>query len=118
MHLLSRFDHALNAALRAPQARHSGVGVYEADHAWILRTDLAGFSSDDLSLHFENEMLSLTAERQNEEHAFHSRIERSFRAPDQIDPEGISARLENGVLEITLPKLDPGTSGPLEIKVD
>ena len=116
--LFAGFDHLFERSQRHPLRPADKVGVYEADHAWILRTDLPGFSREDLSLHFEEGVLSLSAERENEEHAFQSRTERTFRTPEHVDPDRISARLEDGVLEITLPKLNPGTRGPLEIKID
>lgn len=116
--LLAGFDHLFDRSLRQPLRPADKVGVYEADHAWILRTDLPGFSREDLSLRFEKGVLSLRAERENEEHAFHSRTERTFRTPEHVDPDEISARLEDGVLEVTLPKLNPGNNGPLEIKID
>ena len=46
------------------------------------------------------------------------RVERSFRTPEHVNPEAISARLEHGVLEIVLPKTTPETPDRLEIKID
>lgn len=118
--LLSEFDQFFNRAFQRPLSvnRESNpVGVYEADQAWLLRTDLPGFSKKDVTLRLEDGVLYLTAEREEAEHGFQSRIERTFRTPDNIDPNGITARLEDGVLAITLPKVTPDLPENLSIEV-
>ena len=37
---------------------------------------------------------------------------------EEVDEEAISAKLENGLLEITLPKKREDQAGPFEIKVN
>lgn len=120
--LLSEFDHLFNRAFNRPvflEDRNTGgaIGVYEADAAWHLRTDLPGFTKEDVELRLEDGVLHLAAERKDSKHPFHSRIERTFRVPDHIDPAGITARLENGILELTLPKLGPKAPDSLRIEV-
>ncbi|MFP6859298.1 MAG: Hsp20/alpha crystallin family protein [Roseibacillus sp.] len=121
--LLSEFDQLFSRAFNRPvflgEERNTGgaIGAYEADAAWHLRTDLPGFTKEDVELRLEDGVLHLAAERKDSEHPFHSRIERTFRVPDHIDPAGITARLENGILELTLPKLEPKAPDSLRIEV-
>ena len=118
---LSEFDQFFDRAFGRPlfANREANLGVYEADDAWHLRTDLPGFTKEQIKLRFEDGLLTLTAEREeNENHPFQSRVERSFRTPEHVNPEAISARLEHGVLEIVLPKVTPETPDRLEIKID
>jgi HSP20 family protein len=96
----------------------SGVGIFETDTAWIIQTDLPGFCKEDVYLSFHKGNLRLAAERKNPAHAFQSRIERSFQVTKELDEANISATLENGLLEITLPKPTTEISGPVEITVN
>ena len=119
--LLSEFDQFFDRAFRRPlhAGRQSNLGVYEADDAWHLRTDLPGFTKEELNLTFDKGVLFLVAERkEGDNHPFQSRIERTFRTPKNVNPEGITARLEAGVLEMILPKVAPETPERLEIKID
>lgn len=109
--LLSEFDHFFSRAFSQPlvpasRREHSAVGIYEAESAWFLRTDLPGFEKSEVTLKFEDGGLHLRAERDENTHPFVSRIERTFKVPENIDPTAISANLKDGVLEITLPKVE------------
>lgn len=125
--VLSEFDHLFNRAFSRsfiPGATRSGesFSVFEADDAWRLRTDLPGFQKDDVNLRLQDGVLHLTAEvaekgGDQDYAAFRSNVARSFRLPDNIDVSAIGARLENGVLEITLPKAEIENPEPLQIEV-
>lgn len=121
--LLTEFDHFFNRAFKrslVPLARreNSTVGVYEADHAWFLRTDLPGFKKSEISLKFEDGVLRVRAEREESNHPFQGPVERHLRVPENIDPGNITARLSEGVLEITLPKLETENAGGLNIEIN
>ena len=65
--LLPDFDHITNHAFKrslGPLARRepSTLGIYEADHACLLRTDLPGFKNSKVSLKFEEGVLRVRAE--------------------------------------------------------
>jgi HSP20 family molecular chaperone IbpA len=57
-------------------------------------------------------------ERDNPTDAFPSKFERSFQVAKELDVAHVSASLENGLLEITIPKPTVETNGPIEIKVN
>ena len=92
-------------------------GVFESDDAWLLRTDLPGFRKEDVSLRLEDGVLHLAANRE-EDQVFHTNVERKFRLPDNINTGEIVARLEDGVLEISLPKLEPDQPETLNIEIN
>ena len=89
----------------------------ETSTAWIFQTDLPGFSKEDVSLSFQKGTLRLVAERDNPTNAFQSRVERCFEVTKELDTEHISATLDNGLLEITLPKPTAEADGPIEITI-
>lgn len=91
--------------------------VYEdkANHAYHVSIDLPGVKANNMTLTVEEngQVLRLTATR-NRIVGFHNedkqgeapqnKIERRFALGSDVDADNISARLENGVLEITVPK--------------
>jgi HSP20 family protein len=79
---------------------------HESGSAWILRLDLPGFSKPDIALAVTARVLSLTAEAQPEQ-PFGGKFERQWNLGDDIETTAISAKLEHGVLELTLPKRSP-----------
>jgi HSP20 family protein len=92
-----------------------GVDVREVGDNLIVEAELPGFTKEQVDLTLENGLLTITAER-NEEPAKpeagnylikerrYTRFQRSFSLPPTIDPNTVDAKLENGVLSVTLTK--------------
>ena len=130
MHLYPRYHTPLNVlselhrALQTSPRDHyrndasHGVRIVETDAAWVLQTDLPGFSKKDVSVSFQKGTLRLVGERDNPTDAFPSKFERSFQVAKELDVAHVSASLENGLLEITIPKPTAETNAPIEIKVN
>lgn len=93
-----------------------GVDVREdGDHIYV-EAELPGFSKKDVDITLENQTLTITAER-NSEHKEgekkgdyllrerrYARFQRSFTLPPTVDEQTVNARLNDGVLTITLNK--------------
>ncbi len=90
------------------------VDIKEDSNCFTITADLPGISPREIDIHAENGMLTIQGERESEkkeEKQGYKRIERSygnffrrFTLPDTADTDQISARGENGVLTITIPK--------------
>ncbi len=93
-----------------------GVDVREdQDHIYV-EAELPGFSKEDVDITLENQTLTISAERKadREETARkgeyllrerrYSRFQRSFTLPPTVNDQSVNAKLENGVLTITLNK--------------
>ncbi|MGH7508921.1 MAG: Hsp20/alpha crystallin family protein [Gemmatimonadales bacterium] len=90
-----------------------------------IAMELPGVDPDDVGLSLENNVLTIRgekkqrAEERNERvHRFertYGTFERTFVLPNTLDPEGIDARYENGVLFVTVPKAE--RAKPREIPV-
>ena len=90
------------------------VDVLEKDGNLILRAELAGLTEKEIDLKLEGNTLTLKGERKmdNEDkksnyhrvESFYGSFTRSFRLPETVDMEKISAEYKNGVLTITLPQ--------------
>jgi HSP20 family protein len=87
----------------------------DADHIYV-DADLPGYKKDDIDITLENQTLTITAVRSNEEkqndgkgqlllhERRYSRFQRSFTLPPTIDEQSVQAKLNDGVLSITLNK--------------
>lgn len=93
-----------------------GVDVREdADHIYV-DAELPGFRKDDVDITMENQTLTINAVRkENKEQGKtdgdwllrerrYSRFLRSFNLPPTVDEQSVNAKLQDGVLTITLSK--------------
>lgn len=90
------------------------VDIKEEQNRYVILADVPGIDPKSIAVTMENGVLILRGERKQEseeERAGYRRVERvrgsfyrRFTLPDSVDPEGITARGDNGVLEIVIPK--------------
>lgn len=90
------------------------VDITEENGQYVLRADVPGVDAKDIDITVENDTLTIKGERANEsndEQDGYKRIERvhgsfyrRFSLPDVADGERISAKSNNGVLEVIIPK--------------
>lgn len=88
------------------------VDICETDGEVILVADLPGVAKNDLQLDIDEAELTIRGdlEEQNRggeklvDECVHGEYRRTFTLGDTIDKEKITAKLENGVLTLTLPK--------------
>jgi HSP20 family protein len=122
------FDTALNRFFGGREvAQHSngggwapyGVDVREdGDHLYV-EAELPGFKKDEVDITLENQTLTIAAERKSEttdgddggakgewllRERRYSRFLRSFTLPPTVDDQKVDAKLNDGVLTITLNK--------------
>jgi HSP20 family protein len=90
------------------------LDVWETPNEVVYAFDLPGIPEDQIALEVKDETLTVSAERQKvdetNENGFY-RFERRYGTftrgvglPQGVDPDAISARYENGVLEVRVPK--------------
>ena len=90
---------------------------HESNDAWILRLDLPGFTKGDLTLTVTDRVLQLVAETPADR-PFGGKVERQWRLGDDVNVTAIEARLENGVLELKLPKTPEADRQPVNIQIN
>jgi HSP20 family protein len=101
------------------------VDLVEADDHYVLKADLPGLSEDDVSIEVQDGTLTISGERKAEHETREQgwyRIERSFGSfnrsltlPEGVDPDGISAKFDRGVLEVRIPK--PAERKPRRVQI-
>jgi HSP20 family protein len=102
------------------------MDVVENDDTLTIRMDLPGLSPDDVNIEIDDDVLTISAEREapaeDEQERYYHRervygaFKRSLRLPDTLDADGAEATFNNGVLSLVLPKR-PETQ-PRKIKVE
>jgi len=104
------------------------VDVADIGDELVVTADLPGFREEDIDLRADEESVTLSAESETEavdEDANYHRKERRHQSvnrrvplPGAVDAAAASASYTNGVLTVTLPKLDPDAPGGHEIDVE
>lgn len=108
-------DEVFRDLFPAPKVRPTrrAFTVNESDESFSLKAALPGLSPEDLSLEVSDGRLKLSATRSSEvPEGFRAirrergtlSFERSIKLGPKVDPEGIEAAFENGILTVTLPK--------------
>jgi len=92
------------------------VDVSETETAIVVRAELPGLSQNDIELSLKNNVLTLKGEKKQEtkkeDESFHrteccfGSFTRSFSLPATVKQDNIQAKFKDGVLEITLPKVE------------
>jgi HSP20 family protein len=74
-----------------------GVEISRKDNGYLVEIPVPGFSPDQIEVTVQDDtvMISGSSERRN--------FTRQIVLPDEIDPENISATVENGMLRLQLP---------------
>ena len=85
---------------------------------------LAGLKKEDITIDIERDMLMIKAERKevkdlkyNRKETYFGKYERSFKLPDNVDKENISASLNDGVLNVVIPKLEDAKLSKRKIEI-
>ena len=102
------------------------VDINENGHELVVKADLPGIDPKDLDVRVENNVLSIRCERKFEKKVDQDnylRVERtygsfsrSFSLANTVNPEGIKADYQNGVLTLVVPKREEAK--PKQIKVN
>ena len=98
------------------QATHwmPAVDVIEEDDHYLLKADLPGVDAKDIDIVFEDGALTIKGERsensETEQNGYkriertHGSFQRTFRMPDNVDADNITAKNQHGVLDVRIPK--------------
>jgi len=103
------------------------VDVIETQEALRLKAALPGVDPQDVNIEINDHVLTLTAQRRHEdkgeEGSFawieqqYGTFSRSLTLPTYADTEGIEARYNNGLLELTIPKKESARPRRIELQM-
>ena len=101
--------------------------VREDEKTYVFETELPGIAKEDIDITLEDGVLAVSAENKtasdvNDDTGYHlrerrfGRVERSFRIPLPVDEEKVEAALKDGVLTISLHKVEAAQPRRIEVK--
>ena len=104
------------------------VDIYETDENIVLKAEVPGMNKGDISIEVKDNMLVLKGERKFEkeikEENYHrmerayGAFQRSFTLPNIVNRDKVSAKYKDGVLEITLPKVQEAKLKQVKVEVE
>jgi HSP20 family protein len=129
--LQEEFNRLLSRSLDADRDLSSAgtmhIDIKETDDAFLLKADLPGMRKEDIRIHVEDDLLTLSGERKFEDEESrenYHRIERSygrfsrvFQLAGVADASKIAAQYADGVLTVTLPKREEAKPRQIEVAV-
>ncbi|NLT35157.1 MAG: Hsp20/alpha crystallin family protein [Gaiellales bacterium] len=103
------------------------MDVVESDADIKFKAELPGMKPEDIKIEMDENVLTISGERRFEEKVQEDkyyRIERrygsfnrSIALPQNVQADQIRANYENGVLEVTVPKMEEAKPKKIEVKV-
>ena len=102
------------------------LDIVEAEDHVALRADLPGLGVDDVDVRLDGDVLTISGERRFDdevEDGRYYRLERAYGSftrsvtlPQSVQSDGITARFEDGVLEVRVPKAPEAKPRKIEIE--
>lgn len=125
--MLEEFLTPAAEAAREGGAFSPRIDVVENERGYLVEADLPGVSKSDVKVSVDGQRVTIEAEvrrdteRKEGENVVHAervirRYARSFELPHEVDEAQATAKLENGVLSLTLPKKQAAQSRLLTIQ--
>lgn len=104
------------------------VDVYQTDDSVILKAPIAGVKPEDLEISITDEVVTIKGERKEEkeitrenylcQECYWGSFARSYVLPVEVIGDKAQAALKNGILTITIPKIEKTKTKTIEIKTE
>ncbi len=99
------------------------VDVYQTKAAIVIRAAIAGVQAEDIDISVNNDMVTIKGARQLDDdidasnylyqECYWGGFSRTIILPVEVKADKVAASMKNGILRVTLPKLDRPDSEPL-----
>ena len=101
------------------------VDIYEKDNRIMIEAEMPGIDKKDIKVDVKGKLLTIGGERKvdeeiKEENSYrrerrYGKFERTFSLPFEIDTDSVTARYENGILHLEVPR--PAELMPKQIEI-
>jgi HSP20 family protein len=130
------FESFFGDSILAPAARMlnqlPAVDIRETENAYVLDMDLPGYDEKSIEVHVDGSSLTIASKQEDtrdakkeeenqgtyvlRERRVHS-FSRSFKLPENADPESVSAAFKNGILNLQIKKRAEAQKRTIQISV-
>ena len=103
-----------------------GVDAYSDDDKLVVTASVPGVEPDAIEVTLDNGILKIEAVRESDtendgggyvvRERSHGKFQRTLRLPDGIDADNADAKVENGVLTVTIPRSETSRAKRIEVK--
>lgn len=93
------------------------LDVIDEGDKYAVNTELPGFNKEDLDIQLNKDFMVLKAEKKAEKEEksdnylhrerSYSSCQRRVNFPEEVDPSKVEGKMENGVLKLKIPKMEP-----------
>ncbi len=117
--ILNELAHDFFSELK-PMSVRPLANIVEGNDDYKIQWSLPGLAKKDLQIKIENNLLTVQSVKEVSEGEIkyvrkefdYSKFKRTFKLPKTVNPEGISAKMEKGILLLTLPKKEEAKEQP------
>jgi HSP20 family protein len=110
-----------------PTEWQPGVDIYEADEKYLVRAELPGVDKEAVNVSVDENVLTIKGTKQFVEakdgeqwkrvETQYGEFSRSFTLPEEVNVDQVSAAYKNGVLELSIPKVEPKKAKTIDVKI-
>ena len=130
------FESFFGDSILAPAARMlnqlPAVDIKETENAYVLDMDLPGYDEKNIEVHVDGSSLTIASKqeeardvkKEEENQGTYilrerrvSSFSRSFKLPENADPEAVSASFKNGILNLQIKKRSEAQKRAIQISV-
>jgi HSP20 family protein len=120
-------DSAFQLASSAPASGWApALDVFEEDDKVTVQVELAGMKKEDFDISLHDDVLTISGERKAESHdgesfrseRFFGSFSRSVTLPSAVKADEVSAKYEDGLLTITLPKAEEAKPKKIQVSLN
>ncbi len=118
--IIDQFFNDLSYDPRFSLMNTNNVSNYynENEKEYYLTMDVPGMSKDDIEITFDSNRLKISGQRKSDKYDSYKygKMERTFNVPSNVETDKISAKIDNGVLKVLLPKAKSSLGRKISVK--
>ena len=118
--IIDQFFNDLSYDPRFSLMNTNNVSNYynENEKEYYLTMDVPGMSKDDIEVTFDSNRLKISGQRKSDKYDSYEygKMERIFSVPNNVETDKISAKIDNGVLKVLLPKAKSSLGRKISVK--
>ncbi len=124
------FDSFFNTSVKEETgiaAFAPAVDIEEKEKEFRITAELPGLKKEEIKINIKDNLLAISGEKKNvkktEDENYHrteriyGSFQRTFRLPEYADQDNIAAEYKDGILNVSIPKLEESISKNVEIKI-